>query len=178
MNSSTLHCRGNQCVICLSSPFVSEDCFLPGRFLREHKVNLAYSAPLPVNQPGKSWVSSPSPCLILLQGRKFWLMHPLVHLAIYFTYSHSTGSGNKHGPHPINRISWVHLKDQDWSISITLERCLHSVKTNKPTIEWYLFNKYQILHPFVQSTRNTAEKNPCPCREETLEEEIEFTSKE
>ena len=112
------------------------------------------------------------------QCRRFSVGCDLVHLAIYFTYSHSTGSGNKHGPHPINRISWVHLKDQDWFISITLERCLHSVKTNKPTIEWYLFNKYQILHPFVQSTRNTAEKNPCPCREETLEEEIEFTRKE
>lgn len=72
--------------------------FLPGRFLREQKVNLVYSAPLPVNQPVKSWVGSPFPCLILLQGRKYWLMHPLVHLAIYFIYSHSTGLGNKHGP--------------------------------------------------------------------------------
>ena len=25
-------------------------------------------------------------------------MHPLVHLATYFIYSHSTGLGNKHGP--------------------------------------------------------------------------------
>ena len=149
--------------------------FLPGKFLREHEVNLIYSPSLPVNQPLKSWAGSPSPCLILLQGRKYWLTHPLVHLAIYFTYSHSTGLGKKHGPP--NQQNFMGSSQRPRLIHIYYPGEMLALSKNKPTTEWYLFNKYQILHPSVQSTRNTAEKNPCPCRAETLEAEKEFTGK-
>lgn len=130
--------------------FVVWGLFLPGKFLLEHEVICVCSSPLPVNQgePVKGWVGSPSPCSTLLPERRYWPTHTLVHLAVYFTHSHSARFG-KQTTHPASRNPCIHLKGRGRFISITLERCFwsqHSVKTNYIHNDIYFFkNRYWVL---------------------------------